>query len=147
MERKVTKHLFPMGYYNCIQMAQQKRWQAEKLHVGEFLQRNQATRSSNPTYSRGKGTACGVCIGNHLRESEYNRGTGCGKTARPGLCGGCPVTGIPTANSNEKRGTHWRLNQAIVDRLSDVAAPTRIHRILARLPISTAWTTNYDRLL
>nr|VFJ93960.1 MAG: SIR2-like domain-containing protein [Candidatus Kentron sp. LFY] len=50
-------------------------------------------------------------------------------------------------HSNEKRGTRWRLNQAIVDRLSDVAAPTRIHRILARLPISTAWTANYDRLL
>nr|VFJ55512.1 MAG: SIR2-like domain-containing protein [Candidatus Kentron sp. FW] len=48
---------------------------------------------------------------------------------------------------NEKRGTRWRLNQAIVDRLSDVATPTRIHRILVRLPISTAWTTNYDRLL
>jgi hypothetical protein len=32
-----------------------------------------------------------------LRGSEYNRGTGCGKTARPGLCGGCRVTGIPTA--------------------------------------------------
>ena len=31
------------------------------------------------------------------RESEYNRGTGCGKTARPGLCGGRPVTGVPTA--------------------------------------------------
>jgi hypothetical protein len=30
------------------------------------------------------------------RESEYNRGTGCGKTARPGLCGGRLVTGVPT---------------------------------------------------
>ena len=35
--------------------------------------------------------------GHALRGSEYNRGTGCGKTARPGLCGGCRVTGIPTA--------------------------------------------------
>jgi len=33
----------------------------------------------------------------HLRESEYNRGTECGKTARPGLCGKRPVTGVPTA--------------------------------------------------
>ncbi len=31
------------------------------------------------------------------RESEHNRGTGCEKTARPGLCGGPPVTGVPTA--------------------------------------------------
>ena len=30
------------------------------------------------------------------RESEYNRGTGCGKTARPGLCGGPLVTEAPT---------------------------------------------------
>ncbi len=26
-----------------------------------------------------------------------NRRTGCGKTARPGLCGGRRVTGVPTA--------------------------------------------------
>jgi len=32
-------------------------------------------------------------------ESEYNRGAGCGKTARPDLCGGCWVTGIPTVNA------------------------------------------------
>jgi hypothetical protein len=31
--------------------------------------------------------------------SEYNRGTGCGKTARPGLCGGCWVTGITTTTA------------------------------------------------
>jgi len=33
------------------------------------------------------------------RESEHNRGTGCEKTARPGLCGGPPVTGVPTARA------------------------------------------------
>ena len=45
-----------------------------------------------------------VCLeAEDLRESEYNRGTGCGNTARPGLCGGCRVTGIPTAELN-KRG-------------------------------------------
>lgn len=47
---------------------------------------------------------------------------------------------------NEKRH-RGRLNQAIVDGLAGSATPTRIHRILARLPISTAWTTNYDQLL
>jgi hypothetical protein len=30
------------------------------------------------------------------RESEYNRRTGCGKTARPGLCGGLLATEVPT---------------------------------------------------
>jgi len=32
--------------------------------------------------------------------SEYNRGTGCGKTARPGLCGGCRATDIPTTTTD-----------------------------------------------
>ena len=41
-----------------------------------------------------------VCLRAYgLRESEYNRGTGCGNIARPGLCGGCRVTGIPTAEA------------------------------------------------
>lgn len=47
---------------------------------------------------------------------------------------------------NEKRH-RGRLNQAIVEQLAGSATPTRTHRILARLPISTAWTTNYDQLL
>jgi hypothetical protein len=29
-------------------------------------------------------------------ESEYNRGAGCGKTARPDLCGGLCVNEVPT---------------------------------------------------
>jgi len=36
-----------------------------------------------------------------LRESEYDRGTGCGKTARPGLCRGRRVTGVPTADESD----------------------------------------------
>ena len=47
---------------------------------------------------------------------------------------------------NEKRH-RGRLNQAIVEELAGSATPTRTHHILARLPISTAWTTNYDQLL
>ena len=34
-----------------------------------------------------------------LRGCEYNRGTGCGKTARQGLCGGRRVTGAPTVRA------------------------------------------------
>jgi hypothetical protein len=34
-----------------------------------------------------------------LRESEYNRGTVCGKTARPDLCRGRRVTGVPAVES------------------------------------------------
>lgn len=47
---------------------------------------------------------------------------------------------------NEKRN-RARLNQAIVEKLSEVTEPTTSHRILARLPIRVVWTTNYDQLL
>src|SRR5262249_5528750 len=46
----------------------------------------------------------GECLPEGLalhRGSEYNRRTGCGKTARPGLDGGCRVTGIPTVEAPE----------------------------------------------
>lgn len=47
---------------------------------------------------------------------------------------------------NEKR-SRGRLNQVIVEQLAGSASPTRSHGLLARLPIQTAWTTNYDQLL
>ena len=47
---------------------------------------------------------------------------------------------------NEKR-SRGRLNQAIVEELAGSATPTRSHTILARLPMPTVWTTNYDQLL
>lgn len=47
---------------------------------------------------------------------------------------------------NEKR-SRGRLNQAIVEELAGSAKPTRTHGILSRLPVPTAWTTNYDQLL
>jgi len=37
-----------------------------------------------------------------LRESEYDRRTGCGNTARPGLCRGRRVTGVPTARQAQE---------------------------------------------
>ena len=47
-----------------------------------------------------------------MRESEYNRRTGCGKTARPGLCGGRQVTGVPTVRwSGLPRPEEERLEQ------------------------------------
>lgn len=47
---------------------------------------------------------------------------------------------------NEKR-SRGRLNQAIIEELAGSATLTRSHGILARLPIPTVWTTNYDQLL
>ncbi len=40
-----------------------------------------------------------------------------------------------------------RLNQAVIDALAADNPPTHNHRTLARLPISTWWTTNYDQLI
>lgn len=42
-------------------------------------------------------------------------------------------------------GRH-RLNQQLLDEIGVSKEPTANHNILARLPISTYWTTNYDKL-
>lgn len=47
---------------------------------------------------------------------------------------------------NEKR-SRGRITQAIVDELAGSAKPSPSHTVLARLPIPTAWTTNYDQLI
>jgi hypothetical protein len=47
---------------------------------------------------------------------------------------------------NEKQNRSG-LNRALIEQLSPGHAPTDNHRILARLPIKTYWTTNYDKLL
>jgi len=46
-------------------------------------------------------------------------------------------------NSNNRN----RITQKLIDELGTVANPTVNHEILASLPISTIWTTNYDRLI
>jgi NAD-dependent SIR2 family protein deacetylase len=40
-----------------------------------------------------------------------------------------------------------RLAQTILDHFATTREPTENHAILARLPIHTYWTTNYDRLI
>jgi hypothetical protein len=47
---------------------------------------------------------------------------------------------------NEKR-SRAQITQTIVDELSTSAKPTRSHAVLARLPLQTIWTTNYDQLI
>lgn len=42
--------------------------------------------------------------------------------------------------------SRYRLNKEIIDHLSPDTEPTPNHRLLARLPIATWWTTNYDKL-
>ncbi|MDD5672695.1 MAG: SIR2 family protein [Chitinivibrionales bacterium] len=48
---------------------------------------------------------------------------------------------------NQAGGNKSRLAQTIFDHFSQIRTPTESHRILARLPIQTYWTTNYDKLI
>lgn len=45
------------------------------------------------------------------------------------------------------RGTRSRINQKLIDEFSVGHKANENHEILARLPIATYWTTNYDRLI
>lgn len=49
-------------------------------------------------------------------------------------------------HKNERGGRH-KINQLIVTDLTKRAVLTENHKILARLPVQTFWTTNYDRLI
>jgi hypothetical protein len=50
-------------------------------------------------------------------------------------------------HSNINQTNRAKLNQLLVTEFSADVAPTENHRILARLPIETFWTTNYDTLI
>ena len=47
---------------------------------------------------------------------------------------------------NERGGRH-RINQALVTEFAERASLSENHRLLAALPISTYWTTDYDDLI
>ncbi len=48
---------------------------------------------------------------------------------------------------NTKQSNRGTLNQLLINEFTKNANPTQNHKILARLPISTYWTTNYDKLI
>lgn len=48
---------------------------------------------------------------------------------------------------NSNLANRGKLNQLLINELSNNAKVTENHQILARLPISTYWTTNYDKLI
>lgn len=48
---------------------------------------------------------------------------------------------------NSNLANRGKLNQLLINELSADADITINHRILARLPVSTYWTTNYDKLI
>lgn len=50
-------------------------------------------------------------------------------------------------HANANATNRSKLNQMLVTEFSTGVAPTENHAILARLPIQTYWTTNYDKLI
>ena len=48
---------------------------------------------------------------------------------------------------NKNLSNRGKINQLLINEFSANASPTINHEILARLPISTYWTTNYDKLI
>jgi hypothetical protein len=54
---------------------------------------------------------------------------------------------IAQYHCNQAGGSKTRLTKAIFDHFAPTKVPTRNHHVLARLPIYTYWTTNYDKLI
>lgn len=48
---------------------------------------------------------------------------------------------------NHKMGNRAHLNEALITAFPSMTSPSVNHQILARLPIKTFWTTNYDKLI
>jgi len=48
---------------------------------------------------------------------------------------------------NERLGNRSKLNQLLIDNFTRNAKITKNHEILANLPISSYWTTNYDKMI
>jgi Sir2- and TIR-associating SLOG family/SIR2-like domain len=57
------------------------------------------------------------------------------------------LVGVAQYHVNANLANRSELNQRLIDEFSDIVSPTDNHSILARLPIRTYWTTNYDRLI
>ena len=48
---------------------------------------------------------------------------------------------------NENCGNRSELNRRLIEEFTEHTNITQNHKILARLPIKTYWTTNYDKLI
>lgn len=57
------------------------------------------------------------------------------------------LVGLAQFHLNTNAGNRNQLNQLLIEQFTDLPAPTENHRLLARLPIRSYWTTNYDRLI
>ena len=57
------------------------------------------------------------------------------------------LVSVAQYHCNEKLQNRNRLNQLLINEFSRDSELTGNHKVLARLPISTYWTTNYDKLI
>lgn len=57
------------------------------------------------------------------------------------------LVGVAQFHVNRHGGNRGHLNQLILEEFPAEVEPTRAQRLIAKLPIATIWTTNYDRLL
>lgn len=57
------------------------------------------------------------------------------------------LIGLTQYYINSKRGNRGTVNQEIVNQFSSQVAETEVMELLTRLPISTYWTTNYDKVI
>lgn len=56
------------------------------------------------------------------------------------------LVGVAQFHLNERRNRS-RLNEKLIDEFTKDTTPNENHRILARLPLCSVWTTNYDKLI
>lgn len=57
------------------------------------------------------------------------------------------LLGVAQYHVNSKANQRNLLNQLLITNFAVAAAPTESHKIIAKLPVSVVWTTNYDRLI
>ena len=86
--RPYPPHGLPKGLTRVrLEIAQPTRRQEEEIQLANVQGRAEAV-GCGKVGDRGTTTRARCsCVRRARRESEYNRGTGSGKTARPGLCG------------------------------------------------------------
>lgn len=57
------------------------------------------------------------------------------------------LVAVAQFHTNSNGYNRHKLHKAVVEKLSPNKPPTKNHELLARLPIRTYWTTNYDKLI
>lgn len=57
------------------------------------------------------------------------------------------LIGLTQYYINSKSGNRGAINQQIIKEFSSTEAETEVMNLLTRLPITTYWTTNYDKVI